>query len=62
VLLLLQPLITVLDTVLDGLLNALGVGIGESGVTVDSISNARSEKVAICVPGAPAGTGLRGCP
>ncbi|WP_428309707.1 pilus assembly protein TadG-related protein [Hydrocarboniphaga sp.] len=60
---LLTPIFQVLDAVvLDPLLSALGVGIGESGVTVTSITVPQAQKVSICVPGGPIGAGERGCP
>lgn len=59
---LLTPVFLIVDTaVLDPLLSALGVGVGESGVTVTDISVQQAKKVSVCVPGAPTGVGERGC-
>jgi uncharacterized membrane protein len=58
----LTPIFTIVDSVvLDPLLNALGVGVGESGVTVSGISVVQAKKVSVCVPGGPTGIGERGC-
>jgi uncharacterized membrane protein len=40
-----------LDTLLDPLLSALGVSLGNAAVTVDSITTQRPQIVNTCLPG-----------
>lgn len=47
----LSPVTLLLDTLLDPLLAALGVNLGEAGVTVNSITTARPTLVSTCLPG-----------
>ena len=55
----LSPITSLLDSVLSPLLTALGVGLGNSNVTLEGITTAQPVIVQTCVPGAAA---PQGCP
>ncbi len=48
---LLTPVVALVDALLDPLLSALGISLGEAGVTVDSITTQRPSIVNTCLPG-----------
>lgn len=48
---LLTPVVALIDVLLDPLLAALGVSLGQAGVTVDSITTQRPSIVNTCLPG-----------